>query len=198
MAFSNLYLASSSPRRKELLSKITNNFKILTTNYVEPNEADYNSAERYICTCVESKAAQVFEAHKVDPASLVLVADTTVFLGKRLLGKPKSKSDAISMLEHLSGKQHEVFTGYWLGPLEKEKFEPSQISWEVSKVQFRKLSRKLIEGYVHSKEPMDKAGAYGFQGLGLELIASVQGSYSNIMGLPILSFQKELSKWELS
>jgi septum formation protein len=196
VTFSKVNLASASPRRKELLSKLINNFSILKVDFVEPDESEFSHPEDYIRTCVDSKVAQVFSRFEKDlRGELALVADTTVFLKGRLLGKPQTPKEATEMLQELSGHTHQVFTGYWLGPISGDSFDPKQIKWDISTVGFKKLSPAMVRDYVRSKEPMDKAGAYGFQGLALQFIQSVEGSYSNIMGLPILKIKDELKKW---
>jgi septum formation protein len=122
----------------------------------------------------------------------IIAADTIVCIDDHILGKPKDETDAIRMLELLSNKTHEVVTGYTVKLGMKEK-----VNSVITKVSFRELSLEQIKAYVKTKEPLDKAGSYGIQGFGASLIDQIQGSYSNVVGLPIkelLSSLQEISR----
>jgi len=112
----------------------------------------------------------------------VIGADTIVAIGSTILGKPKTRKDAVKMLERLSGAEHSVFTGFTIGHLTRKKTVTRVIETRVS---FKQLSPREIQWYADTNEPYDKAGGYGIQGIGAFLVKSIQGSYSNVVGLPV-------------
>lgn len=116
------------------------------------------------------------------PSAWVLAADTIVVIDNEILGKPANRDHARQMLNKLSGRQHEVMTAYCLKNQEKEIDERQ---WRITEVEFYRLSDEEIEAYLDSGEPFDKAGAYGIQGLGADLVKRFDGSYSNVVGLPL-------------
>jgi septum formation protein len=130
------------------------------------------------------------------PDAVVLASDTSVILDGEILGKPKSEAHAVSMLTRLSGNQHQVLTSIALA-----KYEQEAISIEVevveTQVEFDVLSDQQIRDYVATGEPMDKAGAYGIQGKGALLIKGIQGSYSNVVGLPLTETGKMLQRFNV-
>lgn len=170
-----LILASASPRRSELLGMTGIPFTVI------PSEASEETAEadpaKIVSLLEERKAREVFAKH---PGSAVLGADTIVVLGGTIFGKPGDRADAVRMLGELSGRTHSVFTG-WALLTEKN----SVVGTCESAVTFRALDAEEIDAYVATGEPLDKAGAYGVQGLGALLIERIQGSYTNIVGLPL-------------
>ena len=174
-----LLLASVSPRRKELLSSLRE-FEIQPSGF---EETAHGSAEEVVRFNARGKAEEVLSRF---PRCRVLGADTVVALDGKILGKPKDGEDAKRMLRMLSGRVHSVFTGVCLidekGALERV---------VETKVLFKTLSEKLIEEYVLSGTPLDKAGAYGIQD-GL-VVDSYEGSYSNVMGLPVEALEEMLS-----
>ena len=173
-----LILASVSPRRRELLSALCE-FELQPSRFDETGEG---SAEQVVLLNARGKAKEVFSRF---PGCTVLGADTVVALDGKILGKPKDEEDAKRMLRMLSGRVHSVFTGVCLVD------ENGVIERVVeTKVLFKTLSEKFIEEYVLSGTPMDKAGAYGIQD-GL-VVASYEGSYSNVMGLPMEAVEEML------
>jgi septum formation protein len=171
-----LVLASASPRRRELLGQLGLRFDVSAADIDEtpyPGEA----AGDYVLRLAREKARAV--AARV-PGAWVLAADTTVALGGELLGKPRDAAEAREMLGRLSGRTHEVHTGVALaGP-------PVEHALVVcSRVTFRALSAAEIAWYAGSGEPLDKAGSYAIQGKGGFLVASVEGSPTNVIGLPL-------------
>ena len=169
-----LVLASASPRRRELLARITGNFTVKPSSFEERERglSARDTAELLAC----GKAREAFGRF---PDCFVLGADTVVSLDGNLLGKPKSKEEARETLRMLSGKVHSVFTGVCLigeGFFAAETAE--------TKVEFYPLSEELIGRYGESGLPMDKAGAYGIQD-GYPLVKSYDGSYENVVGLPL-------------
>jgi septum formation protein len=172
----NLVLASSSPRRKELLAQAGFSFEIIHPD-VDETPLPRELPEQHAMRIAQAKALVVQEKH---PGDLVIAADTNVVQGLQILGKPIDAEEAVSMLKRLSGKSHEVITGVaMLGP-------ENSCQWAVhTQVEFRVLAQEEIRAYVASGDPMDKAGAYGIQDLGAHLVRRIQGSYTNVVGLPV-------------
>ncbi len=171
-----LVLASASPRRAELLSAAGFTFTIVPAE-VDERVRDGEAVQAYVERLAIEKAAAVAAA---DPSKIVVAADTAVVVGGRILGKPRDDEDAASMLEALSGRDHEVWTGVAV------KAGGRMISRAVSTtVRFSRLTDEEIAWYVGSREPRDKAGAYAVQGLGSRFVEAVEGSYSNVVGLPV-------------
>ena len=178
-----IILASGSPRRRELLGLIFDNFEII------PSSADETLAP---CTPPDAavkelalrKAEDIADIH---PCDLVIGADTVVYCDGHILGKPADEEDAKRMLRTLSGKTHSVFTGVCL-----IKDGKKHIFAEETKVTFYSLSHKEIGDYIQSGEPFDKAGAYGIQGKGALLIKKIEGDFFNVVGLPAARLAKEL------
>ena len=180
----SLILASASPRRKELLSYITEDFKVIPAK----NEESIDPAlppQQAVLYVAEKKAEEVSALY---PKEVVIGADTTVFCQNIPLGKPKDSSDAKEMLKMLSGKVHKVITAavIAIGGQSVSSFA------EETEVEFYPLSEEEINLYVKSGEPMDKAGAYGIQGKGSLLIKGIRGDYYNVMGLPVSRLYREL------
>ena len=174
-----LYLASGSPRRRELLEQIGVPFTTLPTVIDETplsNEPAVDYVRRLACA-----KAQVGLASLAAPgAAVVLGADTSVVLDGRILGKPQDRADALAMLTALSGHTHEVLTAVALA--NSQRCEVRVVSSQVS---FRTLSAAEIEAYWASGEPQDKAGSYAIQGLGAVFVADLHGSFSAVVGLPL-------------
>ena len=170
-----LILASGSPRRKELLTQIGVSFVIDVPN-IDESIITGESPENYVSRLSKEKVMQVAERNQ---GSVVLAADTTVVSGETILGKPASRSDGMRMLQNLSGSVHSVLTGVsvWAG-------ETTTIC-TTSLVRFRELCQQEIEWYWETGEPADKAGGYGLQGIGAAFVSSIEGSYSNVIGLPL-------------
>lgn len=168
-----LILASSSPRRRELLAQIIPDFLIVPSDFAEV-QAGASAAETALAFA-EGKARDVFSRY---PQNIVLGADTVVALDGRQLGKPVSKEDAARMLRALSGRTHAVYTGVCL--LSCDYFLHDVVKTLVT---FRVLTEETIRSYIRSGSPMDKAGAYGIQD-GM-LVSSYSGSYTNVVGLPV-------------
>lgn len=172
-----IILASSSPRRKDILEKIGLDFEIIPSNYEEifasPN-FEYNAIE----TMAYNKALSV--AKSINEDCLVIGADTVVVLDKMILGKPQSENEAINMLKALSGNTHFVVTSICI--INTENFE-QKISSVTSYVEFEQLSDDIIKNYVKAYKPMDKAGAYGIQELPKGFVKKIDGSLENVIGL---------------
>lgn len=176
-------LASASPRRQELLKQIFEEFIICPAQMEEvvPDSLHVVDCPAYLAT---EKAKCVAEMY---PDALVIGSDTAVILGDTMLGKPRDTEDAVAMLSALSGRTHQVITGCCL--VHGGKVHAFS---EVTSVEFRELSDQEIADYVATGEPMDKAGAYGIQGLGGTLVAAVHGDFDNVVGLPVERLREEI------
>jgi septum formation protein len=170
-----ILLASSSPRRAEILTSLGIAFRVAPST-VEEIIRDEETAPEAVERLAEEKAREVASRH---PGMPVLGADTVVFLDSEVLGKPRDDDDARRMLERLSGRTHRVATGVCL--IAGDRCDARR---EISEVTFAPLSREEIEWYVSSGEPRGKAGAYAVQGLAARFVEDVRGSYSNVVGLP--------------
>ena len=192
-----LILASASPRRRELLSIITDDFEIITREIDERGaEIDMENKGTPAVMVSEGlaylKAKAVFDELPEEEKANVLVigADTSVILDNEIFGKPKDKEEAISMLTRLSGKTHVVATGVALITLEKTKCFTEETPVEFCGLdQFQK---DLIESYCSTDEPYDKAGAYGIQSGGATLVKKIDGDFSNVVGLPVSRLAREI------
>ena len=185
-----LILASQSPRRQELLRRIgVDDFTVLATDSDESYDPRW-SPEELVSRLSARKAAAA--ARAAGPDALVIAADTMVFLDDRRLGKPADEADAFGMLSALSGREHTVRTGVtvWRG-------EVVRTEVEATAVRFRGLTAEEIRRYIATGEPMDKAGAYGIQGLGALLVGGMRGDYFNVMGLPVLRLARMLRAFGL-
>ncbi|WP_026464630.1 Maf family nucleotide pyrophosphatase [Adhaeribacter aquaticus] len=182
-----LILASNSPRRKELLSKLDFSYEVRLREVPEdfPDTLKREQVAEYL-------ANRKAEAYITDLDDEILItADTIVCVDDQILNKPEDENEAISMLKLLSGRMHEVFTGVCL--LSKEK---KIIFHDQTKVYFKTLSEEEITYYTHKYKPYDKAGAYGAQEwLGMVAIDHIEGSYFNVMGLPVHKLYEQLQKF---
>jgi septum formation protein len=173
-----LILASKSPRRRYLLQQAGLEFSVIPSSFDE-NSVVLSSPESYVRLLAEGKAKDIAAQY---PASWVIGADTVVFIDNSLLGKPGSRAAAFMMLKHLSGKTHQVLTGYCICCKARDRFFSETIKTDVS---FKNLTAKEIDWYIDSGEPFDKAGAYAIQGIGTFLVKRINGSYTNVVGLPV-------------
>lgn len=176
-----LILASASPRRRELLAQCGIEFEVISADDPEPLREAAEDCLAFVRRAAEAKASQVARRH---PRRLVLGADTIVVVDDEVLGKPADAQDAAAMLRRLSGREHCVHTGVALLSAAGDEIDIDSRT-ATSRVTFRLLSDAEIQAYVATGEPMDKAGAYGIQGLGGRLVARFQGSFTNIVGLPM-------------
>jgi septum formation protein len=187
--FSNIILASASPRRADLLRQIDLDFQVCPSEVAETDVT---------CTFPPKVAEElaVMKSRAVGQnfnRGLIIGADTIVVLNQQIIGKPESNQHAIEILRQLSGKRHEVITGVSLLDLEKNQ----EMVWsESTLVYFRKLHESEILEYVRSHEVSDKAGAYGIQGEAAAFVSRVEGCYFNVVGLPLASLVEKL--WELT
>lgn len=177
-------LASASPRRKELFSTLGLPFSVLTSN-VEETSVHADSVREYVQGVALLKTRDI--AEKCD-GSTVIGADTIVALNDRILHKPKDRDEAIEHLQLLSNNQHSVLTAVAI-------IQPNgteTVFVEETTVFFKKLSHQLIEAYVETGDPFDKAGGYGIQTSGALLVDHIEGDYNNVVGLPLASLFEKL------
>ncbi|XP_033228498.1 dTTP/UTP pyrophosphatase [Belonocnema kinseyi] len=187
-----IILASSSPRRQEIIQKLGFKVEIVPSFYNENlDRSKYNSHSDYIQDLARFKVLDVFERLEKEktPPELIIGADTLVTLGDVIYGKPKDEQDAFKMLSCLNNKTHTVYTGVCLKTRKTEiKF------YESAEVKFGDLSEDQIKAYIRTGEPLDKAGGYGIQGLGGCLVEKINGDFYTVMGMPLYSTVKHLNK----
>lgn len=180
-------LASNSPRRRRLLEKVGLDFTVIPSE-VDESSVIPSSPESYVKTLAEAKSGNISNKY---PDSWIIGADTIVFIDNTILGKPVSCDEAYAMLNSLSAKTHQVHTGYCICHKATNHFFSECVTTDVS---FKKLSGKEIEWYINSGEPFDKAGAYAIQGIGTFLVKRINGSYTNVVGLPVCEVLEYLIK----
>ena len=178
-----LILASTSPRRRELLGLLGLPFEVVASRYDESLlPPDGLTPDEYVTRLAFGKASEV--AARTEGDALVIGADTTVILDGQTLNKPADAADACRMLRLLSGRTHQVYTGLCLIAVQHGVRENAQTDHAVTDVTFDTLADETIAAYVATGEPLDKAGAYGIQGKALSFIPGIQGDYFNVVGLP--------------
>ncbi|RHW29978.1 Maf family protein [Oceanobacillus profundus] len=188
MAKNKLILASSSPRRQELLTQVRIPFSVRNPN-VDESQITTNDPVEKVKQLALIKGKNVPIQH---PEAIILAADTVVAYKQQIFEKPNNKEDAYQMLLALSGNVHEVYTGVMIRSLEQK-----SIFIERTQVEFLPLTDQEIEWYVSSEEPYDKAGAYGIQGLGAMFVKNINGDYFNVVGLPISRVVRELRSFSV-
>lgn len=182
-----LILASASPRRAELLASAGFEFEIHAAD-VDETPHDGEPAEAYALRVARDKAEVVFHRCR-NSGSIILAADTVVVLDGQILGKPNDSEDARRMLRRLSGAAHDVHTGVVVRTPAAERAEVT-----TTRVHFRRMDESEIEWYVASGEPEGKAGAYAIQGRAARFIDQIEGSWSNVVGLPIADVYRLLKE----
>ena len=181
-----IVLASASPRRRELLKQIVTDFQVTTS--------DFNEEESYVLPPLEAvldiakrKGLNIIDKY---PNDIVISADTIVVLDNEIIGKPVDENDAKRILKKLSNREHKVITAYCL--FKEDKMIENYV---VSKVQFYKLSDELIDKYVATASPLDKAGAYGVQdNKDFPIVKTIIGSVDNVIGFPVKEIKEDLNK----
>lgn len=182
-----LILASQSPRRRYLLEQAGLTFAVIPSSFDEHSVQLANPAD-YVKTLAEAKADEVARQY---PDSWVIGADTIVTIDSAILGKPGNPREARQMLKRLSGQSHFVYTGYAIVCKNKQTCINDAIKTDV---QFKDLTGDEIDWYIQTGEPFDKAGAYAIQGLGTFLVRRINGSYTNVVGLPVCEVIEVLLK----
>ncbi|MEY3808698.1 MAG: hypothetical protein RI893_1674 [Pseudomonadota bacterium] len=180
-----IILASASPRRRELLDQIKVSYRVHPVDLDETPLANESPLD-YVQRLAAEKSAACMTL--LGDSLPVLAADTAVVLGDLIMGKPKDKADALSMLRQLSGKTHQVYSAISLRG--REHYQAISIT----EVTFRSLTEHEISAYWHSGEPADKAGSYAIQGRGGVFVASINGSFSGVVGLPLFETAELLSR----
>lgn len=185
-----LILASGSPRRAELLGLLRVNFQVMPGSVAEVAHEHLSPLE----VCQLNAHRKAFAMAKKFPDSLVLGADTLVFLDGEILGKPRNLAQARRMLSRLQGRSHQVVTGVSLIHLRRHQ---ERIFAASTDVLFHPLDSRQIREYLDKVDPLDKAGGYAIQEFGELLISEISGSYSNVVGLPVEMLREELTAWHL-
>ena len=191
-----IILASSSPRRKELLSKIYKDFEIMVSD--KETSIDTDEPTTFCVRQAKQKGLDIYEkAINIFPNTklLVLSFDTVVSIDNKILGKPLDRADAKKMLEKLSGKEHKVYTGVFIAANLDNIY--LNTFFEETKVRVANLSDSEIESYLNTDDYKDKAGSYGIQGSFSKFITGIDGDFYNVMGLPIASLYQRLKELKL-
>lgn len=189
---SSIILGSGSPRRKEMLESLHLKFDIVSSNSEEKID-EHLSNEENVEKIALGKALDVAERTK-DTPSIIITADTMVVSGRTLIGKPTSDEDAFWILRSLSGKEHEVITGVCIFSTEENR---GIVNHRNTKIKFATLSDEVIWRYIKTGEGRDKAGAYAIQGLGSLFVDTIEGCYTNVVGLPITLLCDMLAEFDV-
>jgi len=182
-----LILASESPRRYELLMQMGLDFEVIPSKVVE-GFVQAESPRDHVIRLAEAKAGEVAGKY---PDRWVVAADTIVCINGSILGKPKGREEAVEMLRRLSDQEHRVWTGFSVCHSEKRESDKEVVQ---TAVKMKPLTSAEIEWYVHTGEPFDKAGGYAIQGIGSFMVESIQGSYTNVVGLPLCELIQMLTR----
>ncbi|MDX9917992.1 MAG: nucleoside triphosphate pyrophosphatase [Gudongella sp.] len=183
-----IVLASGSPRRRELLSQLGVDFEVWRGNIKENND----SKEAPECVAMSLALQKGLEASLHFDDSIIIAADTIVVCDDTILGKPVDADDAYRMLKLLSGREHQVITGFALIDLDRKL---KIVDYERTLVTFNELSENMIQSYIDTGEVFDKAGSYAIQGKGALIVKSLQGCYFNIVGFPISKIGRYLDSY---
>lgn len=184
-----IILASASPRRKELLTSMGLEFEVIPSG-VEENIDNESFSAGLIENLAAEKALDV--AGKINYPALVIGCDTVVVINNKILGKPKDETDAFTMLKTLSGHIHQVVSGIAIVDTETNK---TLKGFVISNVTFKEISDAEMYSYIQTKEPVDKAGAYAIQGLAGMFVKSINGCYSNIVGISVFKLAEMLKEF---
>lgn len=181
-----IFLASASPRRRELLMQSGIRFSVFENN-VDENIGSKSAYEKALLLAQKKAQAAFNELNKIYPNNIftVISADTIVSQNNEIFGKPKDKADAFNMLSRLSGHTHSVYTGVCIISSDRSKLNNDLSFCDETRVEFVDLTKDEINKYIDTNEPFDKAGAYAIQGKGAKFIKSIDGNYHNVVGLPV-------------
>lgn len=182
-----MILASGSPRRKQYLQDMGLEFQVVAAE-IEEERLRKELPGDFVCRMAREKSIAVSKLYR---DAWVVSGDTIVCLGEKILGKPQSQEDAVSILMQLSGREHTVMTGFCVSHHGRQ---IQIIEAVTTRVVFADFSEEVARGYVATGEPLDKAGAYGIQGKGAVLVKSIEGSYTNVVGLPLYELLGVLKK----
>ena len=181
----HIVLASSSPRRKELLQQLGLDFEIYSPD-IDESVHENELVHHYVERLAREKAQTVL---KLFPEAIVIAADTSLGLDGQIIGKPESKNHAFEIWKQLSGRWHDVFSGLCIATQQKMLSQVVQ-----TQVEFQPLTTQDMEDYWTTGEPVGKAGGYAIQGIASQYIPQIQGSYSNVVGLPLYEFAQLLKR----
>lgn len=198
-----IILASASPRRRELLKQIGMDFQVIVSNVAEriTTEIPFRAVEelseqKAMCCLEELRDGLYVQGMGLTAAWLVIGADTVVAHEGRILGKPADEQEAAGMLRSLQGSSHQVYTGVTLLYYDTEKKTVEKKTFhEATAVHFYPMTEQEIVAYVSTKDPLDKAGAYGIQGICAKYIRGIEGDYNNVVGLPVARLYQEAKDW---
>ena len=187
----DLILASASPRRRELLSRLGIKFSVMPSNLEEDGVISCQEQEPklYVQNCARAKVEKIVELVSEKKDFWFLGVDTVVVIDGLILGKPKDKEQAKEFLQRLSGRWHQVISGYHLFHPASRKRLSNIVE---SRVLIKRLTEPEISAYISTSEPYDKAGGYAAQGIGASLIQAIEGSYTNVVGLPLAEVVNDL------
>lgn len=185
-----IILASQSPRRKAFLEELGLSFRTIASSLDETRE-EGESPQTFVERMASEKAKDVCKRY---PDAWILSADTIVYIENKVFGKPESEEEAIEMLMTLSGREHNVMTGYCLAC---HGLNINIVKRVRTRVRFVKFAKEIARAYVQTGEPLDKAGSYGIQGKGGALVEGINGSYSNVVGLPLAETLALLQKFKV-
>lgn len=184
-----IVLASASERRQELLSRLVKDFEIIVSDFDESKVPFEGDIDRYVKEIALGKALDVKE--KLNSDAIVISADTIVTLENRILGKPKNQEDAFNMIKMLQDRRHLVYSGIVVANTATNVIKQESLATEVT---FSKISDDEILEYIKTGEPLDKAGAYGIQGIGGIFVEEIKGCYYNVVGLPLNKLKSMLKE----
>lgn len=188
---SEIVLASASPRRKELLENMGIEFSVIVSDADESAIDSDVPPEIYVQELALIKAVGVAEKIRKSRDVIIIAADTVVVCDDEIMGKPDDEAHAFELLSKLSGREHSVYTGICVLRIRDAYTVCKSVRTDVA---FKELSDDKINGYIRTGEPMDKAGAYGIQGMGAMLISGISGDYFNVVGLPVSELSDVLEK----
>ncbi|ANS75504.1 septum formation protein Maf [Paenibacillus yonginensis] len=189
----SIILASTSPRRQELITVLGIPFSVIPS-YADETLEPHWSPEQAVCELASRKARQVYDSLNDRPQAVIVGSDTVVVRDGEILGKPEDKAHAVQMITSLQGRQHEVYTGVACLDAESGRLV---VRSRMTRVTMKPLSESQVQAYVSSGEGLDKAGAYGIQGLGAVLVTGIEGDYFNVVGLPLSLLADMLAEFEL-
>jgi septum formation protein len=184
-----IVLASASERRQELLSRLIKNFDIIVSDFDESKVIFEGCIDRYVKNVALGKALDVKD--KLNDNAIIISADTIVILENKILGKPKDEEDAFKILKSLQGRKHSVYSGVVVINTARNVIKQESLATEVT---FSEMSDDEILKYIKTGEPLDKAGAYGIQGIGGIFVNEIKGCYYNVVGLPLNKLKSMLKE----
>ncbi|XP_078481391.1 dTTP/UTP pyrophosphatase-like [Ciona intestinalis] len=190
-------LASSSPQRRKLLEQIELVFDVCASPFDEEaiDKTAFKNPKDYVKLLAHGKALEVANQHKESTEKVLIIgADTVIIFENQIIGKPHTAQVSVETLNKLSGKSHTVCTGVSVILVEDGGFSET-VFHETTQVEFGKLSKEIVQSYVDTGEPLNKAGAYGIQGQGAMFVQRIEGCYNNVVGLPVYKLCNELTKF---